>query len=85
MDEEHRAVAVRDFQQRPHRFGVLAREEVVARHLRADHARQPERPLELGGGGGHVRQRQRGEGGEAAGMLLADRRKPVVDAPAQRH
>ena len=84
MDEEHRAVAVRDLQQRPHRFGVLARQEVVARDLRADHARQPERPLELGGGGGNVRQRQRGVGGEAAGMLLANRGKPVVDAPAQR-
>ena len=84
MDEEHRAVAVRDFQQRTHRFGVLAREEVVARDLRADHARQPERPLELGGGGGNVGQRQRGVGGEAAGMLLANRGKPVIDAPAQR-
>ena len=84
VDEEHRAVAVRDFQQRTHRFGVLAREEGVARHLRADHARQPERPLELGGGGGHVRQGQRGVSGEAAGMLLANRGKPVVDAPAQR-
>ena len=77
-------MAVGDLQQRTRRFGVGAREEVVARQLRADHARQPERPLEFGGGGGHVRQRQRGECGEAAGMLLADRRKPVVDAPAQR-
>ncbi len=77
-------MAVRDFQQRTHRFGVTAREKGVARDLRADHARQPERPLELGGGGGNVRQRQRGIGGEAAGMLLANRRKPVVDEPAQR-
>ncbi len=84
MDEEHRAAAVRDFQQRPHRFGVLAREEVVARYLRADHARQPERPLELGGGGGNVRQGQRGVGGKAAGMLLADRGEPVIDGPAER-
>ena len=84
MDEEHRAVAVRDFQQRTHRLGVLARQKVVARYLRADHARQPERPLELGGSGGDVGQRQRGVGGEAAGMLLANRRKPVIDAPAQR-
>ena len=84
VDEEHRAVAVRDFQQRPHRFGVTARQEGVARYLRADHARQPERPLEFGGGGGNVRQGQRGVGGEAAGMLLANRGKPVVDGPAQR-
>ena len=84
VDEQHRVVAVGDFQQRTHRFGVIAREEGVARQLRADHARQPERPLEFGGGGGYVRQGQRGVSGEAAGMLLADRRKPVVDAPAQR-
>jgi len=84
MDEENRVPAVRDFQQRAHRFGVLARQEVVARYLRADHARQPERPLEFGGSGGHVRQGQRGVGGEAAGMLLTNRGKPVVDGPAQR-
>ena len=51
VDEENRAVAVCDFQQRTHRFGVLARQEVVARDLCTDHARQSERPLELGGGG----------------------------------
>src|SRR5947208_5910650 len=84
MDEEHRAAAVRDFQQRTHRFGVLAREEVVARYLRADHARRPERPLELGGRGGNVYEGQRGVGGEAAGMLLTYRGKPVIDGPAQR-
>ena len=50
MDEEHRAVSVRDFQQRPHCFGVLARQEVVSRYLGADHTRQPERQFELGGG-----------------------------------
>jgi hypothetical protein len=84
MDEEHRAVAVRDFQQRTHRFGVLVREEGVAWYLRADHARQPERPLELGGGSGNVDEGQRGEGGETAGMFLTNRGKPVVDDPAQR-
>src|SRR3979409_2157096 len=49
--KEHRAVTVRRFQQRPHRFGVIAGQQIIARYLRADHARQPERPLELGGGG----------------------------------
>jgi len=52
MDEERRAVAVRDFQQRTHCFEVLAREKEIARYLRADHAGQPERPLKLGSGGG---------------------------------
>ena len=84
VDEEHGAVAVRDLQQRAHRFGVLARQEIVAGDLRADHPGQPERPLELSGGSGHVRQGQCGKGGEAAGMLLTNCGKPVVDAPAQR-
>ena len=84
VDEEHCAVAVRDLKQRPHCFGVLAREEGVPRNLRPGHARQPEHPLEFGGGSGNINERQCREGGEAAGMLLANSGKPVVDAPAQR-
>ena len=84
MDEQHRAMAVRGLQQRAHRFGILARQQVIAGQLRADHARQRERPFELGDGGVHVGQRQRGKRGEAAGMLPANRREPVIDAAAQR-
>jgi hypothetical protein len=74
-----------DFQHGTHRFSVLAREEGVARELRADHARQPERSLELGGRGGNVRQGQRGVSGEPTGMLLANRGEPIVDGPAEGH
>ena len=85
MNEQHGAVAVRGLQQRPRRFGVLAGQKIIAGKLRADHAGQRERPFELGYCGVHIGQRQRGKGGEAAGMLLADRGKPVIDAAAQRH
>ena len=76
---------VRDLEQRTHLFGVLAGEETVRRQLRADHARQPQRPIEFGGSGCNVHQRQRGMGGKAAWVLPADLRKTVVDGPAQRN
>ena len=54
MHEQHRLVPVGDLQQRPSGFRVGRRQEQIARNLRAHHARQPERPFQLGGGGGHV-------------------------------
>ena len=61
VNEHDRAVAVRHLQQRAHVLGVLLREKPVSRHLRADHARQRQRALELGGGGRHIHERQRGK------------------------
>ena len=60
MDEQDRAVPVRDLEQRAHLLGVLRVRKAVARQLRADDARQRQRALELGGGGGNIRERQRG-------------------------
>ena len=56
----------------------------IRRQLRTDYSRQPQRAIELSGGGGNVRERQRGMGSEAARVLLTDSRKTVVYEPAQR-
>jgi len=42
--------------------------------LRADHARQRQRALELGGGGRHIHERQRGKSIEAPLVFLANPR-----------
>ena len=46
--------------------------KAVARHLRADYTRQRQRALQLGGGGGHIRERQRGKRTEAPLVFLAN-------------
>ena len=72
VNEHDRTVPVRHLQQRAHVLGVLLREKPVSRHLRADHARQRQHALELGGGSSRIHERQRGKRTEAPLVFLAN-------------
>jgi len=62
----------------------LRGQERVARHLRPDDARQPQRSFELHGRPPQCHQRQRRIGGEAAFVLLAEPGYAVVEESAER-
>ena len=72
VNEHDRTVPVRHLQQWAHVLSVLLREKPVSRHLRADHARQRQRALKLGGGSSHIHERQRGKHTEAPLVFLAN-------------
>ncbi len=84
VNEHDRTVPVCHLQQRTHVLGVLLGEKAVSRHLRADHARQRQCALKLGGGGRHIGERQRSKHTEAPGVIPANPRQCIVDHPAQR-